>query len=131
MAVLPVSIANDKNVICPLTPKLMKSRLISIKKKLENGDTSISKSEDEHLIRMASEVLDNNEFSDLFKEIKSDKKTCSRFWIGVHVGSLKSTNARFSESSRTNALNEVNKCIEYIDRRYSNNNGKIQSYACE
>jgi hypothetical protein len=81
---------------------------------------------------MSGEVLKIDEYAELKKEVTSNIKSCSFYWIGAHMNGIE---GRYSQETKDAILKElesnVNKCINWISTHSFANENNIESVFCE
>jgi hypothetical protein len=123
--------AGDKaEVTCPLTKAYMLEMLTSLNREITIKTHPIPDKYYAHATRMAGEIQ-HNEFSELKAEIKSDKKSCSYFWIAVHLDSVNDYPPGGRPKELEKLEHSVNKCIQWVSSHQFSNENNVESEFCK
>lgn len=116
--------------VCPLTKKYMLENLYAMTSMIDSNQYTYPKKYHEHMLRMAGEVLKSEDFSELKSEIKKGNKSCSYFWISVHMGVDEYPDFAKKEELQKLKIN-VEKCINWVTANISDDKETINSTFCE
>ena len=126
-----VSASESEKYHCPLTKEYLLIELRSLKSMVEKGVEEIPQRHHKHLMRMSGEILKSDDFSELRDEIQQEEKSCSYFWMAIHLQGIQSEYEEYWAAEKAKLLTHIDKCINWISKRFGKNEEVIDSWFCK